>query len=84
MTIIRSTSELGASIYTRRKRRGWNQSDLAREASVRQQLISDLENGRRIPRLDTIVKVLAALDLDLSIVRRQAPLFDPLDYRGGP
>ena len=80
MTIIRSANTLGASIYTRRKQKGWRQSDLARQASVRQQLISDLENGIRTPRLDTMVKVLAALDLDLSVVLRQAPSFDPSVY----
>ncbi len=80
MRIIRSSTELGAIIYTWRKQNGWNQTVLARRASVRQQLISDLENNRRIPRLDTIVKVLAALDLDLSVAPRPAAAFDPSWY----
>lgn len=80
MRIIRSSTELGAIIYTWRKQKGWNQTVLARRASVRQQLISDLENDGRIPRLDTIVKVLAALDLDLCVAPRPAAAFDPSWY----
>lgn len=79
-TTIRSALTLGAAVYAARKRKGWRQSDLARRASVRQQLISDLENGIRTPRLDTMVKVLAALDLDLKVAPRQARPFDPSVY----
>ena len=84
MNIVRSPTELGAIIYTVRKRKGWRQADLARASSVRQQAVSELENGRRAPRLDTAVRVLAALGLDLSVVPRKAADFDPLDYRTGP
>lgn len=79
-TTIRSALTLGAAVYAARKQKGWRQSDLARRASVRQQLISDLENGNRIPRLNTMVKVLAALDLDLTVAPRQAQPFDPSVY----
>ena len=78
--IVRSGKQLGAVIRTARKKKGWRQVDLARRASMRQQLISDLENGVSASRLDTILKVLAALDLDLSVTARQAPLFDPSEY----
>ncbi len=78
--IVRSGKQLGAVIRTARKKKGWRQVDLARRASMRQQLISDLENGVSASRLDTILKVLAALDLDLSVTARQPPLFDPSEY----
>lgn len=77
---VRSEKEFGALIRTARKRKGMRQVDLAREASMRQQLISDLENGVSSSRLDTILKLLAALDLDLSVKDRQAPTFDPSEY----
>ncbi|WP_259781054.1 helix-turn-helix domain-containing protein [Aestuariispira ectoiniformans] len=67
-------------IRTTRKKKGWRQVDLARQASMRQQLISDLENGVAASRLDTILKVLAALELDLSVTARREPSFDPLEY----
>ena len=78
--IIRNGKELGALIRTARKKKNWRQVDLARHASMRQQLISELENGTSSSRLDTILKVLAALDLDLGVQDRRTPLFDPSDY----
>ncbi len=80
LTIIRNATDLGALIRTTRKKKGWRQVDLARQASMRQQLISDLENGVAASRLDTILKVLAALELDLSVTARREPSFDPLEY----
>lgn len=77
---VRNEKQLGALIRTARKKKGWRQVDLARQASMRQQLISDLENGASVSRLDTILKVLAALDLDLSVTDRQASSFDPSEY----
>ena len=78
--IIRNEKDLGALIRTARKKKSWRQIDLARHASMRQQLISELENGASSSRLDTILKVLAELDLDLSVADRRAPSFDPSEY----
>jgi HTH-type transcriptional regulator/antitoxin HipB len=47
---------------------------------VRQALISDLENGVVSARLETLIKVLAALDMDLSVVPRRKAAFDPTAY----
>ena len=77
---IRNEKQLGALIRTARKMKRWRQVDLARRASMRQPLISELENGASSSRLDTILKVLAALDLDLSVTDRRAPSFDPTEY----
>jgi len=79
-TTVRNAEQLGASIRAARKKKGWRQVDLARQASMRQQLISELENGASFSRLDTILKVLAALDLDLNVMDRRAPSFDPSEY----
>jgi len=46
-------------------------------------LISDVENGATSAKLDTIIKILAALDLDLAIVPRRKATFDPTKYRAG-
>ncbi len=56
------------------------QANLARKASVRQALISDIENGVTTAKLDTITRVLAALELDMSIVSRRTTEFDPWEY----
>lgn len=77
---IRSTTEFGEAIRKARLARRWRQVDLAASADVRQALVSELENGETSARLDTVLRVLAALDLDLAITDRQSTEFDPTAY----
>ena len=77
---IRTDKDLGAAIRQARKSKGWRQVDLAQKASVRQALISDLENGATTAKLDTVIRILAALNMDLSIVPRRKAKFDPTEY----
>jgi len=77
---IRSNKEFGEVIRRARLQLGLRQADLARKASVRQALISDLENGVTMANLNTIIKVVAALDLDLSVIPRRKAEFDPREY----
>ncbi len=78
--VIRSNKELGAALRMARKAKSMRQVDVAKKASVRQALVSDLENGATMARLDTVIKVLAALDMDLSIIPRRIAEFDPKVY----
>lgn len=77
---IRNTKELGEAIRAERLRQKLRQVDLARKASVRQALISDLETGARSTQMDNVFKVLAALDLDLAVMPRRKAEFDPAYY----
>ena len=77
---IRNNKEFGEAVRRARLKQNLRQVDLARKASVRQALISDLENGMTSAKLDTVIKVLAALDMDLSIVPRRKAAFDPVEY----
>jgi len=78
--IIRNEKQLGGFIRTARQKRGWRQDDLARHASTTQKIVSGLETGASTPRLDTIFKVLAALDLDIEITNRRPVSFNPSEY----
>jgi HTH-type transcriptional regulator/antitoxin HipB len=78
--IIRSNKDLGAAIRLVRKNMDLRQVDVAQKASVRQALVSELENGETTAKLDTVMRVLAALDLDLCIVPRRKTEFNPADY----
>ncbi len=78
--IIRNNIDLGEAIRRARKKKGLLQVDVARKASVRQALVSDLENGVTTAKHDTVIRVLAALDMDLSIVPRRKAGFDPTEY----
>jgi transcriptional regulator with XRE-family HTH domain len=62
---------VGRSLRALRQRLRWRQLDLARQAGVSQQTVSDIERGRAaavsLPRLG---RVAAALDADLDLVVR--------------
>ncbi len=77
---IRNSKDLGEAIRRARKAKDLRQVDVAQKASVRQALISELENGATTAKLDTVIKIVAALDLDLSIVPRHIASFDPTKY----
>jgi len=49
--VIRSSKEPGAALRMARRARNLRQVDVARKASVRQALVSDLENGMTMARL---------------------------------
>ena len=49
-----------------RKERKWSQEDLALEADVNKNYISDLENGRRNPSLEILEKIAIAFNISLS------------------
>ncbi len=78
--VIRNNKDLGEAIRLARKTKDFRQVDVAQKASVRQALVSDLENGATTAKLDTVIRVLAALDMDLSIVPRRKARFDPTEY----
>lgn len=78
--VIRNNKDLGEAIRLARKTKGFRQVDVAQKASVRQALVSELENGATTAKLDTVIKVLAALDMDLSSVPRRKAGFDPAEY----
>jgi HTH-type transcriptional regulator/antitoxin HipB len=78
--VIRSNKDLGAAIRLARKQQNLRQVDVAQKASVRQALVSDIENGATTAKLDTVMRVLAALDMDLSVVPRRTTGFDPTEY----
>lgn len=46
---------------------GISQRELSRKSGVTQNIISRMENGTYTPKLQTLVKLLSALDLDLEI-----------------
>ena len=78
--VIRNNKELGEALRRARTEKDLRQVDVAKKAGVRQALVSDLENGATTARLDTLLKVLAALDMDLSVVPRRKAAFDPTEY----
>lgn len=67
MTIVTSTSVLGRSIRDARRGQGLTQAELAARAGVTQATISNIERDVSPPSLDTILRLLAVLRLELHV-----------------
>ena len=62
--------QIGNLVRRARKRQGLSQAALGEKAGMRQETISLIETGHPAAKLQTILSVLAALDLELRIVPR--------------
>jgi HTH-type transcriptional regulator/antitoxin HipB len=67
--IARTPAQLANSIRVRRRKLGLSQEELAQKIGVRQRTLSDIENARSA-RLDTLLRILAVLDLELVVRER--------------
>ena len=73
--LARDPRQLGNLIRRARKRRALSQGTLGAKAGLRQETISLIENGNSAAKIETILALLAALDLELRIAPRS---------KGGP
>ena len=79
--LARTPKQIGSIIQRARKKRGWNQTQLGEKAGLRQETISLIETGNPAAKLETILAVLGALDLEFQITTRskgQATDFEDL------
>jgi len=58
-----SAVRFGANLLSRRKAAGLSQEETAYSAGVHRTEVGLLERGERVPRIDTVVKVAAALSV---------------------
>lgn len=68
--IARTPKQIGTTIRRNRKRLGMSQSELGDRVGLRQETISLIETGNPATRLDTMLSVLAALELEFRIAAR--------------
>ncbi|KRQ96379.1 MULTISPECIES: helix-turn-helix domain-containing protein [Bradyrhizobium] len=68
--LARTPNQIGNLIRRTRKKRGLSQSQVGARAGLRQETISLIETGNPAAKLETILAVLAALDLEFRIVPR--------------
>jgi len=62
-----SIYNLGETVRQRRRELGINQLDLAERSGVSDRFIRDLEHGKMSLRLDKLIDLLQALNLDLTL-----------------
>ena len=67
--ICEATSRL---FRERRESLGLSMNEVARRTGLSQQAVSFFERGMRMPTLDTLLRIAAALDLDLADALREA------------
>jgi transcriptional regulator with XRE-family HTH domain len=63
---MKAQEQLGMRIKYLRQNRRWSQEDLALNANVNKNYISDLENGRRNPSLEILEKIAVAFGISLA------------------
>jgi transcriptional regulator with XRE-family HTH domain len=63
-------SHLTQAITNTRKARSWSQKDLADKLGIKQSQISDIDTGKRDPRLSTFIELARAVGLELVLVPR--------------
>ena len=68
--LARDPRQVGNLVRRARKKQGLSQSQLGDTAGLRQETISLIETGQPAAKLQTILGILAALDLELRIVPR--------------
>lgn len=67
---IRQEYKLIDTIVEERKKKSMTQKELANITGISQQSISRLEREKHIPQMDTFMKILDGLDLELTIVSK--------------
>lgn len=68
--LARTPRQIGTIIQRARKKRDWKQIQLAVRAGLRQATISLIESGGKPAKLDSILAILAAPDLEFRIGTR--------------
>ena len=63
---MKAQEQLGLRIRFLRQQRHWSQEDLALNANINKNYISDLENGRRNPSLEILERIAIALNISLE------------------
>lgn len=61
---------LSEILTTLRQQRGLTIRDLSEQTGINIANLSIIETGKRIPRIDTLAKILSALGAELTITKR--------------
>ncbi|MFI7528189.1 multiprotein-bridging factor 1 family protein [Nocardia salmonicida] len=71
--------QLGEKVREAREARGWTQTELAKRAGMKQNAISRFEAGDGVPTLQTLDRLVSALDVHLTLGLAHAPSRPRLD-----
>lgn len=68
--LARNPLQLGSIVRRARRKRDLTQTELGGSAGCRQETISLIERGNPATRIDTLLRVLASLELEMRIAPR--------------
>jgi len=68
--LARDSKQIGNLIRRARKKRALSQKALGDKTGLRQETISLIENGNPSAKIETLLAVLAALDLEFQVASR--------------
>lgn len=68
--LARSPQQIGNAIRRVRKKRALSQSELGAKAGLRQETVSLIETGHPAAKIETLLALLSALDLEFQIAAR--------------
>jgi len=71
---VTSPALLAATIRDQRKISKLTQTETAKQVGIKQTTVSDFENRPESTKLETLFKILAALDLELHVTKRGSTL----------
>ena len=73
---ITSAKQLSVALRNERKSAQCSQTVIANKTGLRQDTVSSFENNPESTKLETLFRILAALDLELEVHPRKRPLSD--------
>jgi HTH-type transcriptional regulator/antitoxin HipB len=73
---ISSPETLGQALRAERKHKGMSQKTVGHSVGMEQHTISKIEKGNPGTELNSLFRLLAALDLELTIQPRQKPVLE--------
>lgn len=71
---IRSPKELALMVISQRKKYKFTQGEVGRLVGVKQQTISDFENKPESTKINTLFKIIAAVNLELRLEDKNADI----------
>ncbi|HAT1597785.1 TPA: helix-turn-helix domain-containing protein [Legionella pneumophila] len=78
--IIRSAKDLALYLNDRRKQLKMSQSEVADLVGLKQDTISKFENSPDNSRIDTLFRILSALNLNISLVEKGQKTHEEIEW----
>ncbi|HEY8390662.1 MAG TPA: helix-turn-helix transcriptional regulator [Clostridia bacterium] len=69
MMIEKNKKYLGQIIRNKRKEKKFTQKYLAKQIGLSRNYLSDIENGRYMPSVETLIRIASILELDLNSLK---------------